>query len=69
MCTPWLHTAIGSVSDCSCSGRKFESVEDGGGGWGYDRRNRFMIDPHESYVAELRFELATPGSAVPGSAI
>ena len=29
-----------------------------------NRRNYFMITLHESYMAELGFELATPGSAV-----
>ena len=27
-------------------------------------RNDFMINPHESYVAELAFKFATPGSVV-----
>ena len=29
-----------------------------------DNRNNSMINLHERYVAELGFELATPGSAV-----
>ena len=27
-------------------------------------RNDFMINPHDSYVAELAFKFATPGSVV-----
>ena len=50
------------VCECVCGGG-------GGGGGKGDCRYHFIFTFHEIFVAELRFDLATPGSAPLGNKI